>query len=87
MEIHLAPKIEAELRQLTLSQGNDFPQLVEETVIRAWELLQDQDIWFAPHQSEIPEEIRIELAEWDRGESIADYELNAALARLKSQPA
>ncbi len=86
MEIHLAPEIENQLQQMATSQHKDLPQIVEETVTRAWRLLQEEELWLSTQKTEIQEQIQTGLAELKRGEGISSHELDDYLARLEALP-
>lgn len=86
MEIHLAPEIETQLQKMALSQGKELPQVVEETVTRAWQLLQEEESWLAAHKFDIEAQIQTGLAELERGEGIPSHQLDDYLARLEALP-
>ena len=86
MEIHLAPEIETRLQQMAVSQHKGLPQIVEETVTRAWRLLQEEELWLSTQKAEIEEQIQPGLAELKRGEGISSNELDAYLNRLEALP-
>lgn len=85
MEIHLTPEIEGQLRHVASSEGKALPEFVEETLVLACQLFRDQEAWLLQDSLAIREDIRVGIAQLDRGEGIPDSELDAALARLKTQ--
>ncbi len=53
---------------------------------RALQTLHEQDEWLIANRAAIDERIRKGIDELDRGEGIAEDELDAYLARLKANP-
>jgi len=53
---------------------------------RALEVLHEHDEWLLANRAAINAKIQRGIAELDRGEGIPEDELDAHLARLKSQP-
>lgn len=59
---------------------------VEEVLRRLLETQEEQDRWLLENREAIDAKIRRGIEQLDRGEGIPDHELNAYLAKLKSQP-
>ena len=58
----------------------------DEVIDRALDILREQDEWLAANRQEIEAKINRGLQELERGEGIAEDELDAYLERLKAQP-
>jgi Arc/MetJ-type ribon-helix-helix transcriptional regulator len=57
----------------------------EDVIDRALEVLHERDEWLVANRESIDEKIRAGIAELDRGEGIAEEEIDASLQRLKAQ--
>jgi len=74
--------LEARLRrQLQITGSND----VEELLRRLLETQEEQDRWLLENRETINEKISRGMAQLERGEGIPEGELDAHLAKLKSQ--
>lgn len=82
MEIHLRPEHER-LIQRALDSGEC--QNPDELIGRALELYESQEEWLLNHRDAIDARIREGIEQLDRGEGIAEEELDQYLKRLKGK--
>ena len=81
IEIH-DPGLEARLRKQAESTGSGS---IEELLTRLLETQEEQDRWLAENRVAIKAKIRNGLDQLERGEGIADRQLDAHLAKLKAK--
>jgi hypothetical protein len=81
IEIHNAA-LEARLQKQLQVTGSGS---VEEVLLRLLETQEEQDRWLLENRETINAKIRRGIDELDRGEGIPDDQLDAHLAKLKSQ--
>jgi hypothetical protein len=74
--------LEARLRKQLEATGSGS---VEEVLLRLLETQEEQDRWLLENRDTINAKIRRCLEQLDRGEGIQDDQLDAYLAKLKSQ--
>lgn len=75
------PDLKARLQRQAEVSGSDS---IEETLRRLLETQEEQDRWLAENKTIINKKIRQGLAQLDRGEGIAENELDRHLAKLKA---
>lgn len=83
MAIQLNPDQEHRVAEALRSGVYHSPK---EVIDRALEALHEQDEWLSANRDAINEQIRTGIAELERGEGIAEDELDAYLTRLKAKP-
>jgi Arc/MetJ-type ribon-helix-helix transcriptional regulator len=83
MTITLRPEQEELVRQIV---GTGAFQNAEDAVGSALEMLRSQGEWLLANRDAIDTRIRQGIAELDRGEGIADDQLDSHLARIKAEP-
>jgi Arc/MetJ-type ribon-helix-helix transcriptional regulator len=83
MTITLRPEQEELVREII--ETGAF-QNAEEAVGSALEMLRTQNEWLLANREAIDARIRQGIAELDRGERIPEDQLDAYLARLKTEP-
>lgn len=83
MTITLRPEQEELVREII--ETGAF-QNAEEAVGSALEMLRSQSEWLLANREAIDARIRRGIAELERGEGIAEDQLDAYLARLKAEP-
>ncbi len=81
IEIHDAA-LEARIKKQLQATGSGS---VEEVLLRLLETQEEQDRWLLENRETINANIRRGIEQLDRGEGIADHQLDAHLAKLKSQ--
>ena len=81
IEIHNAA-LEARIQKQLQVTGSGS---VEEVLLRLLETQEEQDRWLLENRESINAKIRRGIDELDRGEGIRDDQLDAHLAKLKSQ--
>jgi hypothetical protein len=81
IEIHNAA-LEARIQKQLQVTGSGS---VEEVLVRLLETQEEQDRWLLENRETINAKIRRGIDELDRGEGIPDDQLDAHLAKLKSQ--
>ena len=81
IEIHNAA-LEARIQKQLQVTGSGS---VEEVLVRLLETQEEQDRWLLENRETINAKIRRGIDELDRGEGIRDDQLDAHLAKLKSQ--
>ena len=82
IEIHDAA-LEARIRRQIQTTGSGS---VEEALLRLLETQEEQDRWLLENREAINSKIRRGIEQLDRGEGIPEDQLDAYLAKLKSQP-
>ena len=82
IEIHDAA-LEARIQKLLQATGSSS---VEEVLLRLVETQEEQDRWLLENRATVNAKIRTGIDQLDRGEGIPDDQLDAHLAKLKSQP-
>lgn len=80
MEIRLRPELEALIRE-DVERGPY--QTVDEFVVRAVEMLHEQETWLAEHRNEIETQIAQGYASAQRGELIDGDQVRARLSEHK----
>src|SRR4029077_748911 len=80
-EIHDAA-LEARIQKQLQATGS---RSVEEVLLRLLETKEEQDRWLLENRETIDAKIRRGIEQLDRGEGIAEDQLDAHLAKLKSQ--
>jgi hypothetical protein len=75
--------LEARIQKQLKSTGSGS---VEEVLLRLLETQEEQDRWLLENRGAINAKIRRGIDQLDRGEGIPEDQLNAHLAKLKSQP-
>ena len=81
IEIHDAA-LEARIQKLLQATGSSS---VEEVLLRLVETQEEQDRWLLENRVTVNAKIRTGIDQLDRGEGIPDSQLDAHLAKLKSQ--
>ncbi|MFY9790296.1 MAG: hypothetical protein WA474_02505 [Candidatus Sulfotelmatobacter sp.] len=74
---------EARIRKHLQAAGSSS---VEEVLLRLLDTQEEQDRWLLENREEINAKIRRGIAQLDRGEGIPEDQLDAYLAKLKTQP-
>ena len=82
IEIHDAA-LEARIQKLLRTSGSSS---VEEVLLRLVETQEEQDRWLLENRAAVNAKIRTAIDQLDRGEGIPEDQLDAHLAKLKSQP-
>ncbi len=82
MAIQLNPEQENRITQALRSGAYRSP---DEVIDRAPEVLHEQDEWLMANRQTLDAKIRGGIAELERGEGIAEDELDAYIARMKAQ--
>ena len=83
MMITLRPEQEQLVRALLRSGGYEN---AEDAIDSALEMLRSQNEWQLANRDAVDAGIRQGIAELDRGEGISEEDLDAHLARLKTEP-
>ena len=83
MTIQLKPEQENRIAEALRSGAYSGP---EDVIDRALEVLHEHDEWLIANRQAIDAKIRTGIAELERGEGIAEDDLDAYLERLKIQP-
>ena len=81
IEIHDAA-LEARIQKLLQATGSSS---VEEVLLRLVETQEEQDRWLLENRATFNAKIRTGIDQLNRGEGIPDDQLDAHLAKLKSQ--
>jgi hypothetical protein len=81
IEIHDAA-LEARIQKLLQATGSSS---VEEVLLRLVETQEEQDRWLLENRATVNVKIRTGIDQLNRGEGIPDDQLDAHLAKLKSQ--
>jgi hypothetical protein len=81
IEIHDAA-LEARIQKLLQATGSSN---VEEVLLRLVETQEEQDRWLLENRVTVNAKIRTGIEQLERGEGIPDDQLDAHLAKLKSQ--
>ncbi len=81
IEIHDAA-LEARIQKLLQATGSSS---VEEVLLRLVETQEEQDRWLLENRATVNAKIRTGIDQLNRGEGIPDDQLDAHLAKLKSQ--
>jgi len=81
IEIHDAA-LEARIQKLLQATGSSS---VEEVLLRLVETQEEQDRWLLENRAMVNAKIRTGIDQLDRGDGIPDDQLDAPLAKLKSQ--
>ena len=74
--------LEARIRKQLQATGS---RSVEEVLLRLLDTQEEQDRWLLENREEINAKIRRGIAQLDRGEGIPEDQLDAYLAKLKSE--
>ncbi len=82
IEIHDAA-LEARLQKQIQATGAASP---EEALLRLLETQEEQDRWLVENKNSINAKIKRGIGQLDRGEGIPEDQLDAHLAKLRSQP-
>ena len=82
MELHLSPQQETRVAEAVRSGAYQSP---DDVIDRALETLHEQDEWITANRAAIDSRIRTGMDQLDRGEGIAEDDLDAYLTRLKAQ--
>jgi len=82
IEIHDAA-LEARIQKLLRTSGSSS---VEEVLLRLVETQEEQDRWLLENRAAVNAKIRTAIDQLDRGEGIPEDQLDAHMAKLKSQP-
>ncbi|HSY89960.1 MAG TPA: hypothetical protein VK812_01230 [Candidatus Binatus sp.] len=77
------PSLEARIQKQLQATGS---RSVEEVLLRLLDTQEEQDRWLLENRDEINAKIRRGIAQLDRGEGIPEDQLDAYLAKLKTQP-
>ena len=81
IEIHDAA-LEARIQKLLQATGSGS---VEEVLLRLLETQEEQDRWLLENRDTVNAKIKTGIDQLDRGEGIPEDQLDAHLAKLKSQ--
>jgi hypothetical protein len=81
IEIHDAA-LEARIQKLLQATGSSS---VEEVLLRMVETQEEQDRWLLENRAMVNAKIKTGIDQLDRGEGIPEDQLDAHLAKLKSQ--
>jgi hypothetical protein len=81
IEIH-DTALEARIQKLLQATGSSS---VEEVLLRLVETQEEQDRWLLENRATVNAKIRAGIDQLDRGEGIPEDQLDAHLAKLKSQ--
>jgi hypothetical protein len=81
IEIH-DPALEARIQKQLQATGSGS---VTEVLLRLLETQEEQDRWLMENRETINAKIRLGIEQLDRGEGIPEDQLDAHLAKLKSQ--
>ena len=81
IEIHDAA-LEARIQKLLRASGSSS---IEGVLLRLVETQEEQDRWLLENRNTVNARIRTGIDQLDRGEGIPDDQLDAHLAKLKSQ--
>ena len=77
------PSLEARIQKQLQTTGS---RSVEEVLLRLLDTQEEQDRWLLENRDEINAKIRRGITQLDRGEGIPEDQLDAYLAKLKTQP-
>ena len=77
------PSLEARIQKQLQATGS---RSVEEVLLRLLDTQEEQDRWLLENRDEIKAKIHRGIAQLDRGEGIPEDQLDAYLAKLKTQP-
>jgi hypothetical protein len=75
--------LEARIKKQLQATGSGS---VEEVLLRLLDTQEEQDRWLFENREEINAKIRRGIAQLDRGEGIPEDQIDAYLAKLKTQP-
>jgi Arc/MetJ-type ribon-helix-helix transcriptional regulator len=83
MTLQLSPEQETRVAEALRSGAYRSP---DDVIDRALQVLHEQDRWLLANRQSINRRIQKGIAELERGEGVAEDELDTHLERLKAQP-